>query len=76
MKPHDDPNSEGNGTQYLTGRDCIENCGRAAGTAWSPYWCCVCNAKRMNRISAQLQDMLKQHDDRIRVRRPSQGEGQ
>jgi hypothetical protein len=54
MKPYEDPNNIGNSQKYHTGKLCIEGCGRPAGTAWSPFWCQECNAKRINRISEEL----------------------
>lgn len=44
-----------NGPEYHTGKKCVEGCGRAAGTLWSPYWCHPCNVERMKRIGACLE---------------------
>lgn len=54
---YDDPQDPLNGPAYQTGKQCIEGCGRPAGTAWSPYWCQPCNANRMGRISDSLSAM-------------------
>lgn len=51
-------NDSYNGVKYRTGKNCVEGCGRPAGTWWSPYWCWFCNAQRMDRISKQLKDMV------------------
>jgi hypothetical protein len=55
-----DPNHEGNGSKYLTGKLCIEGCGRPAGTLWGPYWCRECNALRIDRISISLNTLLEE----------------
>jgi hypothetical protein len=55
---YDDPTSEGNQNKYLSGKECIEGCGRQAGTAWGPFWCFECNVKRINRIDAQLRALV------------------
>lgn len=54
---HHDPNDPDNGSEYHTGKPCIEGCGRPAGTAWSPYWCQPCNAARLDKITGQLTAM-------------------
>lgn len=54
MERHQNPNDELNGAKYHTGKKCIEECGRPAGTAWSPLWCQPCNAARMDRIGKFL----------------------
>lgn len=60
MEPFEDPNNLGNSEKYHTGKECIEpGCDNPAGTAWSPYWCQSCNAKRINKISFQLVSMIK-----------------
>jgi hypothetical protein len=54
-----DPNHEGNGAKYHTGKPCIETgCERPAGTWWSPHWCFEHNVERMDRISASLDDII------------------
>ncbi len=61
MEHYQDPNDPLNGPEHHTGSPCVEKgCDRPAGTAWSPYWCQLCNAARMDRISASLSDLLKQ----------------
>lgn len=60
--PYQDPNHAGNNARHLSGKVCIEQgCGKAAGTAWSPFWCFACNVKRMDRISASMESMLKEY---------------
>jgi hypothetical protein len=54
LQPFEDPEHPGNGAQYQTGKPCIEECGRPAGTWWSPFWCFECNVARIRRISAKL----------------------
>ena len=34
-------------------------CGNEAGTAWSPYWCFDCNVKRIDSISASLENIVE-----------------
>ena len=59
MEPYDDPKNYLNSRKYHTGKKCIEDgCSGMAGTAWSPYWCQPCNAKRMRRIDLTLQKLL------------------
>lgn len=42
-----------------SGRTCIERgCDNPAGTPWSPYWCPACDVARLDRISANLEDIL------------------
>lgn len=63
MERYEDPKDELNGPNYLSGLVCIERgCKKPAGTAWSPYWCQECNAKRIRRITANLERM--QREDR------------
>ena len=52
--PHRDPDHPHNSSAHHTGKNCIEQCGRPAGTWWSPLWCQPCNADRLGRISGQL----------------------
>jgi hypothetical protein len=60
---YDDPSDPHNGPQHHTGKPCIERgCNNPAGTAWSPFWCQPCNAKRMDRISASLDRVLYEPD--------------
>jgi hypothetical protein len=53
----------GNSASHHTGKPCIEpDCGKPAGTAWSPLWCFDCNCARMRRIDASMRaiaDRLK-----------------
>lgn len=54
-KTYADPEHEYNSAIYHSGIACIESgCDRPAGTAWSPLWCQACNAKRLERVSANL----------------------
>lgn len=58
--PWEDQDDPRNGRQWLTGKPCVEpRCGNPAGTAWSPLWCQPCNAERLNRIVAQLDDAMR-----------------
>lgn len=57
LAPYEDPKHPGNSPNYHTGKLCVEGCGRPAGTAWSPLWCQPCNAARMKKISAQLEEI-------------------
>lgn len=60
MGMYNDINCEENSPKYHTGKKCIEKgCNNPAGTAWSPYWCVDCNIKRMDRITAQLEETQK-----------------
>jgi len=66
MFPYQDPKHEGNHPRHKSGLPCIgieSECKNLAGTAWSPYWCFECNVKRMDRISKQMEDMLKNWDE-------------
>ena len=58
MAGYDDPKHEGNSAKHHTGKECIEGCGRPAGTAWSPYWCFECNVDRINKINGQFEKLL------------------
>ena len=69
MKRCEDPADPNNGPRYLTGKLCIERCGRPAGTAWSPYWCQPCNAARMNRISAFLDAEVRHYETGVEPRK-------
>lgn len=60
--PCADPIHPGNSPKHLTGKLCIEKCGRPAGTAWSPYWCQPCNAERIRRVNAGLAAAMAQFD--------------
>ena len=56
MEPCQDPSNPLNAPEYRTGKPCIEKgCDKPAGTAWSPFWCQACNAKRLTHISSVLQ---------------------
>lgn len=59
MMAYEDPEHPGNGKKYRTGKSCIEECGRPAGTWWSPLWCFECNIKRMRRVSASLESIIR-----------------
>lgn len=47
MERYQDENDPLNGPDFLSGFMCMEECGRPAGTYWSPFWCQACNAKRL-----------------------------
>ncbi|MFH2074726.1 MAG: hypothetical protein ABIJ57_05180 [Pseudomonadota bacterium] len=64
MIAYKDPKHEGNSPKYHTGKECIEGCGRPAGTAWGPYWCFECNIKRIDRINAQFEKIIKGFDQK------------
>lgn len=55
MKAYEDPAHAGNAKENLTGKLCLNNCGRPAGTRWSPLLCQPCNVRRMNRIDDSMQ---------------------
>jgi hypothetical protein len=60
MLPYQDPNHKGNSAEYHSGKPCYTNgCTEAAGTKWSPLWCFKHNVERMDRISANLEDMVE-----------------
>jgi hypothetical protein len=56
---YNDRECEGNSAKYHTGKKCID-CDNPAGTAWSKLWCVECNIKRMDKITEQLDGMMKQ----------------
>jgi len=69
MKLCDDPTAPQNGAEHHTGKLCIEQgCDKPAGTAWSPFWCQACNAKRLNRVSEQLQLAVEHFDEMEAIR--------
>lgn len=57
MGGFDDRDDPGNSDGYLTGKLCLNGCGRPAGTAWSPYLCFECNVERISRIDEQLREI-------------------
>lgn len=59
MDAYQDPGDPRNGIAYHTGKLCIEDCGRPAGTAWSPLWCFPCNVARLDRIGAQMDELAE-----------------
>lgn len=60
MKAYQDPENEGNSAIHHTGKLCIEvGCSNPAGTHWSPLWCMECNIKRIDRISGQLEGLIR-----------------
>jgi len=69
LEPYDDPNHELNSAKYHSGKPCVggeddllparPRCDGKAGTAWSPHWCQVCNAKRIRRITRALKNMCE-----------------
>lgn len=55
MKPYEDPANPNNSPAYHTGKPCVEpDCSNPAGTAWSPFWCQACNARRLELVSTGL----------------------
>lgn len=55
MLPCHDQDDPRNGSEYWTGKECIENgCHAPAGTAWSPLWCFDHNSERIRRIDEQF----------------------
>ena len=61
MEPYEDPGHEFNSAKYHTGKKCITpGCDRPAGTKWGAYWCQICNANRIHRISGQFESLLKE----------------
>ena len=55
MEKYEDPKYAGNSSAYHTGKECMtEGCINPAGTAWSPYWCFECNAKRIRELDKQF----------------------
>lgn len=72
LEPYADPAHPNNGPEHHTGKKCIEKgCENPAGTSWSTFWCQPCNAKRMERISANLQQAL--WHSVVRTARPAGG---
>ena len=59
LRAYEDPNHIGNSAKHHTGEPCIEECGRPAGTVWSPHWCFECNVKRMNGVSESLDTLIE-----------------
>lgn len=63
MKPTEDPNHKGNSAEYHTGKPCIvKGCTAPAGTWWGPSWCQKHNHERLERIGANLDDMIKRNE--------------
>lgn len=75
-EPWDDTNDErkklidarlpddGYGQRYWTGKDCIiAGCIEPAGTGWGPLWCKKHDIERRNRVTAQMEDLLRQFDN-------------
>lgn len=70
MKPTEDPHHDGNSAKYHTGKPCIvKGCAEPAGTWWGPSWCMRHNHERLERISANLTDMVKRAELRAAVER-------
>ena len=55
MKAYEDPSHPGNGPEHLTGKLCLNKCGRPAGTLWGPLLCRPCNVVRMKRVDDSMQ---------------------
>ncbi len=63
MENYENPEHPFNSQRYHSGFRCAGyardvECDTKAGTAWSPYFCQECNAKRIRRISRCLSDIL------------------
>lgn len=68
MPGYDDPDDKRNGPVHHTGKQCVENgCSNPAGTAWSPFWCFECNVKRINKITAQLDQISAELEEKRRA---------
>ena len=64
LMPYADRDDPLNGSDYQTGKPCIEpGCERPAGTAWSPYWCFEHNVERLDRITASLETIAEGMSD-------------
>ena len=64
MRPSADASHPHNSPEYHSGLLCItENCKELAGTWWSSFWCMKCNDNRLNKVSKNLESMLKDMDD-------------
>lgn len=51
---------EGHVCQVPSHKPCYEKgCEEPAGTLWGPHWCPRHDQERINRISAQMQDMQR-----------------
>lgn len=62
-----DTNDPLNGSEYRSGRVCIEQgCDEPAGTAWSHLWCVKHNIERMDRIGSSLRKMVADARERSR----------
>ena len=59
LERYEDRSDPGNSSLHHTGELCVEDCGRPAGTAWSPHWCFECNVERMRRIGHNLRESLE-----------------
>lgn len=58
--PHCNPD-DGHVCQEPSGLTCAtEGCDRPAGTGWGPYWCPDHDAERIDRISRQFADIMKE----------------
>ncbi len=69
MKAFEDPDHQGNQSEYYTGQSCAKKgCTNPAGTAWSPYWCFGCNVKRMRRLTRRIDKFLAKWSEKRRSR--------
>lgn len=50
--------------QKPSGYTCLTpGCDNSAGTWWTPYWCPSCDEERIDRITAQLEDLVERFQD-------------
>lgn len=64
-----DPDAPQNSAKHHTGKPCVERgCDKPAGTHWSPYWCQACNAKRLMRVTDQLELAVEKFDEMEAIR--------
>jgi hypothetical protein len=60
LKAFEDPNHEGNGATYHSGKRChTKGCKAPAGTWWSPHWCFEHNVARIRGIDASLNSIIQ-----------------
>lgn len=56
--------TDGHICQKPSGYTCIEpGCQSPAGTWWTPYWCPPCDEERIDRITAQIEDLVEKFQD-------------
>ena len=73
LKPAEDPDHPGNSAEYHTGKPCVvKGCKEPAGTYWGPSWCQKHNAERLERIGANLDDMIRRNELRAAVEKETE----